>query len=421
VHLSAAQRATLFDASLRAARAVAYVGAGTVEFIIDRAGDVYFIEMNTRLQVEHPVTEAVTGCDLVEWQLRVAAGEPLPATQAELCCSGHAIEIRVYAEDPAQDFRPSTGTLDELALPNGIEGVRVDAGVTRGDAVTPHYDAMIAKIITTGATREAAVRCMQQALAATRIVGVNTNIAYLQRILAHPGYRAGGYSTHFVEEARATLLGRDEKVPDEVWLCAALALVAQVTTVTAGDTSPWARLAGFRLNGQHLLVHQLATPEQVCRATTELRGRGARVSIDERVFEISDYTLEAGRLVVRLASHILQARVVGAAHDLHVFLPTADLARSHYRLKAHDPWHEVEEADEVSGSLVAPMPGAVTAVLVAEGDKVAAGTALLVLEAMKIEHTLRAPFDGTVTALRYRAGEQVAAEGEELIRIERLA
>ena len=417
VLLSDAQRATLFEAAIKAARAVDYVGAGTVEFILDRKGGIYFIEMNTRLQVEHPVTEEVTGQDLVEWQLRVAAGETLPLTQDEIVCEGHAIEVRVYAEDAAQSFQPSTGEIVHLVLPDEDEQVRVDSGVVAGNSVTPFYDAMIAKIITVGATREEALRSMRQALANTEIVGVTGNIPYLQRIVAHPEFEAGGFDTHFVEEAREALHPVAPPLPVSGWaLLAARHLLTLKESGAAwnhalGDPqSPWGTLCGFRLNQPARDSLRYRQGDTEVSFEVEQARDGWRLVLNGDTLPLSGMTQAGARLSVTLGTRRVEGSVVVTPRETHVFL-----GGEQYRLSPVHALHTGEDAEETAGKVVSPMPGAVTALLVAVGDRVTRGTPLLVLEAMKIEHTLTAPFDGIVEEIRFQPGEQVLAEGVELV------
>ena len=417
VMLSDTQRATLFEAAIKAARAVDYVGAGTVEFILDRKGGIYFIEMNTRLQVEHPVTEEVTGQDLVEWQLRVAAGETLPLGQDEIVCEGHAIEVRVYAEDAAQAFQPSTGEIVHLVLPEEDEQVRVDSGVVPGSSVTPFYDAMVAKIITIGTNREEALRSMRQALAGTEIVGITANIPYLQRIIAHPEFEAGGFDTHFVEEAREALHPVAPPLPLSGWALLAarhlLALHASgvVRNQTQGDPdSPWGTLPGFRLNqaARDTLRYRQGETET---AFDVVQGReGWQLALNGEMHLLSGMTQTGARLSVTLGTRRVEGSVVVTPKETHVFF-----SGEHYRLNLINSLHTGEDTEEAAGKVVSPMPGAVTALLVKVGDRVTRGTPLLVLEAMKIEHTLTAPFDGVVEEIRFQPGEQVLTEGIELV------
>jgi 3-methylcrotonyl-CoA carboxylase alpha subunit len=412
VALSASQRETLYSSAIAAARAVDYRGAGTVEFVIDRQGNVYFIEMNTRLQVEHPVTEVITGLDLVEWQLRVAAGEPLPLRQDEIRAQGHAVEVRLYAEDPAQDFRPSVGRIWHAHLPAPAADVRVDAGVESGDSISSFYDAMFAKLITAGADREAALQRMAAALGDTALSGVTTNVAYLKRVVTHPAYLAGGFDTHFVEDHREALNAPLPPPTSHELLFAACAVLGERAGASI-PASPWAMRDSFRLNHDHSETLVLRSSEiehalEVCEGHS-----GLRLQVAGREHAIGASRRHGGELAVVVDGEHMRATVFTDPAGVHV------LHDGGYRqFVVFDPLHAAEEDQGAAGSLTAPMPGAVTAVLVAVGDRVARGAPLLMLEAMKIEHTIVAPFDGVVTELRYAKGEQVAQEGAELVKLE---
>ena len=397
--LAESTRAALADAALRAARAVGYVGAGTVEFLLDEAGAFFFIEMNTRLQVEHPVTEMVTGRDLVEWQLRVAAGERLPAAQAELAASGHAIEARLYAEDPGSGFLPAVGRIARLDLPAPAAGLRVDAGIAAGDEVTAHYDPLLAKIAAHGATRAQALARLRAALAATVAAGVATNRDFLLRVLAHPEFAAGAPDTGFAARNRAALAALPESPPDRVLAeaarveCAARRDRAVEAASRAGDPqSPWAALRGWRLNAP-------------ASETVSLR-RGA---------EVHEVELRDGRFFVAGGGRALSdsgpapasARVGG-----EIWVVTGEAT---WRLAVVDPLGAAETAaGGASAALSAPMPGTVVAVEAAPGAEVEAGAVLMVIEAMKVEHTIRAPAAGRIDAVHYRVGDAVE-EGAALV------
>src|SRR5699024_3694428 len=261
--VDAEQRAAMGQSACDAARAVGYVGAGTAEFIADGSGAYYFMEMNTRLQVEHPVTEMITGQDLVEWQLRVAAGEPLPCTQDELSFSGHAIEARIYAETPATGFLPSVGRLTHLSVPVDDGNIRWDSGVEEGDAITPHYDPMIAKLIVHDQDRELAIARMQSALAALEIVGVGHNVDFLARLLNHPAFREGRVDTDLIGRELDSLVGSDEPPPTAIVQAAALAqLERERVALAAGDDSPWSSGDGWRLNDRRTRELTFASGEQ---------------------------------------------------------------------------------------------------------------------------------------------------------------
>src|SRR5690606_16320344 len=273
--VDAKQRAAMGRAACDAARAVGYVGAGTVEFIADSAGNFYFMEMNTRLQVEHPVTEMITGLDLVEWQLRIAAGEDLPLTQEQVPLQGHAIEVRIYAEEPEKGFLPSVGQLAYFQTPSPSAHVRLDTGVEQGDEITPHYDPMIAKLIVWDRTREAAIERMLGALADTRIVGVGHNVNFLSRLVGHAAFREGRVDTGLIERERATLIPTSTELPREGFQIAALAQLAHEREQTkAQSVSPWSIADGWRINGAQNRTLQFAAGEQTANVTVRYTPNG---------------------------------------------------------------------------------------------------------------------------------------------------
>ena len=412
--LDAKRRTAMAKAAVAAARAVGYVGAGTVEFITDPDG-FYFIEMNTRLQVEHPVTEMVTGLDLVEWQFRVAAGEALPLDPRDLQLRGHAIEARVYAEDPDRGFLPQTGALHELRFPP-IGIARVDTGVRRGDLVTPFYDPMIAKIIVWGEDRQAALDRLRRALTETALLGVMTNLGLLVRIASHPQFAAGAVDTGFIERHRHALLPGRRPAPNAALAIAAVArLLARASAGTAaaarsGDpNSPWARSDGWRLSGES---HQ----EVVFRDGAEERTVIAIARAGDWLLRLGDETICAfgerrpdGALTVMLNG--VRGRFTVLDHSSET---VAFLAGESWRLVEIDPLAVHESNDPGAGRLTAPMPGRVTQLLVGAGDAVRRGEPLMIIEAMKMEHTVAAPVDGTIEAVRFAVGDLVE-EGAELI------
>ncbi|WP_121118371.1 acetyl/propionyl/methylcrotonyl-CoA carboxylase subunit alpha [Croceibacterium ferulae] len=385
-----ATRAAICDAAVRAARAVDYVGAGTVEFIADgsrglAADRVFFMEMNTRLQVEHPVTEAITGVDLVEWQLRVAAGEKLPLSQDELAIRGHAVEARLYAEDPARGFLPATGPLELLDW--GETPIRIETGVEQGDQVSPFYDPMIAKLVAHGEDRAEAHGQLAAALRDLRVWPVRTNAAFLLACLSDPVVQTGQATTGLIAERGADLT--DNGGPgDNEWQMAALALFAPF--YSAGEQAmagPWDRAAGLRLNAPDAM--QVTVQHHGPGGETELR----RMNLAECVYASGTAVPVSGR----------DGDGVLATRDAQPFLfslPRFDASA----LKAGD------------GAILAPMPGRVIAVDVAEGQAVTAGQRLLVLEAMKMEHALTAPVDGIVTDLQVATGAQVQVDAS-LVRV----
>jgi acetyl/propionyl-CoA carboxylase alpha subunit len=372
-------RAAVTSAAVKAAQAVGYVGAGTVEFIADasaglRGDRIWFMEMNTRLQVEHPVTEMVTGLDLVEWQLRVAAGEPLPLQQDEITLTGHAVEARLYAESPSTGFLPSTGKLEAFSLP---EAVRIDSGVEAGDAISPFYDPMIAKLIAHAPSRELAIADLADACCGVAVWPVKTNAAFLVRCLETPDFIAGAVDTGLIGRELEALTAAAE--PSREALATAGWAFREVVERRSADPTPWVDLKGFRLN--------------------------APAAETARLF-LGDQPVEVG--LAEAATRLLH--VIG---DEEVVVFEAGEA---FLFRDHPPAADGDGAGGGDGQVRAPMPGKVTVVSVKAGDKVAKGQPLLTLEAMKMEHALTAPFDGAVEALCVDLGDQVS-EGAVLVRL----
>jgi 3-methylcrotonyl-CoA carboxylase alpha subunit len=412
------QRAALGAAAVRLAAAIGYASAGTVEFLMDQRGAFYFMEMNTRLQVEHPVTEMITGLDLVEWQLRVAAGEPLPLAQEQITLAGHAIEARLYAEDPERGFLPSTGTLAHLRLPAPSEA-RVEAGVRSGDRVSPFYDPMLVKIVAWGPDRAAALRRLRAALDETEIVGPATNLEFLARVLRHDAFQAGAVATAFVEEHAAALLS-PAPLPDErafavasLWLLYRQRQHVAAAAAAGGDPhSPWHRIDGWRLNDVGHQTLRLRAGGEPVAIDAQADGAGWRLRIDGRELGGAAELTEEGGLQVELEGERWRAGVVALGDQLHLFTP-----HGRFQLQRVDPLAIAAAEDELGDVLTAPMPGKIVRQLIAAGDRVGRGAPLLVLEAMKMEHTLVAPGDGRVAALRYAEGDQVE-EGAVLLDFE---
>ena len=408
--MTAERRAAMGKAATDAARAVGYVGAGTVEFIAAPSGEFWFMEMNTRLQVEHPVTELITGTDLVEWQLRVAAGQPLPKTQEQLQIHGHAIEARLYAEDADRGFLPSTGTLRHLRLPASSTNVRVDAGVEQGDAITPYYDPMIAKLIVWDVDRERALQRMQQALAQCQVVGVTTNAAFLRRLVMTGSFRHANLDTALIEREGEALDVRHLAGSDNDWALAAV-LAAHGNMHPGNDASPWDIADSWRLTGpaarcvtlEHLGRHR---PLQVRQCAD-----GWQVQCDDACINVIG-RLTGDHYSLQLGEQLLRGQFVHEGDILHVFGSGSPL-----RFTLHDPVAEADTHTDHGGSLLAPMPGRVVTLLVEPGSSVTRGTPLLVMEAMKMEHTLQAPADGTVHGFRAKAGDQVG-DGAVLVDFE---
>nr|WP_208383997.1 acetyl/propionyl/methylcrotonyl-CoA carboxylase subunit alpha [Modestobacter marinus] len=400
--LSPAQREGMGRAAVEAARAVGYTGAGTVEFIVDADSpqDFFFLEMNTRLQVEHPVTECVTGLDLVELQLRVAAGEPLPIGQDDVRLTGHAIEARVYAEDPARGFLPQAGDVVGLVEPAGA-GIRVDSSLRVGGVVGTDYDPMLAKVVAWGPDRETARARLVTALGDTAVLGVATNTGFLRDLLTDPDVVAGRLDTGLIERRGEALTGA-RPTPPHVHAAAALALLAEIEPRGA-VVDPWADTSGWRLGEPAWTVRRLQAPG-ADPVTVRVRGRttAAQVRVGDGEPMAARVDRDGDRLSVTLDDVTTRYTVVHAggtvwlAGDGH----TVGL-REHERLAA------AGTAAGSDGAVSAPMPGTVTVVQVSLGDQVEAGTPLLVVEAMKMEHVLTAPLAGTVTELPVTAGQSV--------------
>ncbi len=412
--MSAERRAAMGKAAVDAARAVGYVGAGTVEFIAGPDGDFYFMEMNTRLQVEHPVTEYITGTDLVEWQLRVAAGQPMPLRQEQLAIHGHAIEARLYAEDADRGFLPSTGTLRRLRLPMPSAKVRVDAGVEEGDSITPYYDPMIAKLIVWDVDRDAALRRMSQALADCQVVGVTTNAGFLRRLVNTDSFANAKLDTALIEREQATLNAVGDS-DDALWQLAAIAAVA--STARAGSDardphSPWQAQDGWRLGASAPRVLPLQQGERTHTLKVWAQADGWRVQRDDAAATTVAGRIDGERLTAQLDGRRWQLRLLREGDQLYLFG-----ADGQHRFTLHDPVGESDNAAADAGSLLAPMPGKIVATLVEAGTQVKRGTPLVVLEAMKMEHTLQAPADGTVKGYRAKAGDQVG-DGAVLVDFE---
>jgi 3-methylcrotonyl-CoA carboxylase alpha subunit len=432
--LSEVRRAEMGAAAVAAAQAVGYVGAGTVEFIAEPTADgdlrFYFMEMNTRLQVEHPVTEAITGQDLVEWQLRVAAGEPLPLQQAQLVRRGHAIEARICAENPEGGFLPATGTLQGLRWPEHVRfersdrWPRVDSGVGEGDAISPHYDSMIAKLIVWGEDRAQALARLDAALAATQIAGLHTNVAFLRRAVQCRAFAQADLDTALIERERDFLfapsaLSREAAV-------AAVALAEQALERSFVTAEPWSQRDGWRLHGAASRPMAFTEGDDAFEALVMQSPAG--LTLQMRTAQQAD---EPQRLAGEVrsmeplshgagwAAHV-DFTFGGTRHAATVFLHGEQRAvfsvagtRVLHRV---DPMAQAGQADAHGSGLKAPMPGKVTAFLAQAGQEVKAGQPVAVMEAMKMEHTLVAPRDGMIEELLYAPGDQVS-EGAELVRL----
>ncbi len=417
--MSEVRRREMGAAAVAAAKAVGYVGAGTVEFIAEPRADgdlrFYFMEMNTRLQVEHPVTEAVTGLDLVEWQLRVAAGQPLPLKQDELRLHGHAIEARICAENPDAQFLPATGRLDVFRLPPCARferaDVRVDAGVREGDAIPPFYDSMIAKLIVWGADRQQALARLDAALAQTRIVGLHTNVAFLRRVANSRAFSTADLDTALIERERAALFDAPA-LPLPLAAAAVAAHKLQAEQASQAD-DPWSRRDGWRLHGgARRLLHlnwqdqpHTVALERTHDGLTVLEVAGGRWPLRFTALGGEDLDVLLGEVRQRLAVHAQGERY------------TVFGLQAQATVVEFDPIAHAGQGAGDGGRLTAPMPGKLIAFLAQPGQSVKQGQPLAVMEAMKMEHTITAPRDGRVAELLYAAGDQVG-EGEELLKLE---
>jgi 3-methylcrotonyl-CoA carboxylase alpha subunit len=400
--IDGATRTAMTAAAVRAAQAVGYVNAGTIEFIVDAGGDFYFMEMNTRLQVEHPVTEAVTGLDLVEWQLRVAAGERLPLAQEDVRTRGHAIEARIYSEDPRRGFLPSVGRVSRFAHPRADAHWRIDTGIADGDGITVHYDPMIAKVIAAGPDRASALATLRQRLDRTAVFGVANNLPLLRAIAAHPVFAAGEVDTGFVDRELATLVAERAPEPEALLLAARLALDER-RSLAGAAASPWSLGDAWRSGAPAQQSLGLRTP-----AHRRWRSRGEGDSL-ELVSDGSTITgrvwrQEAGRFAVDAGSGTREFELIRERERLQIVGERAD------EITLAPAWPFERSAEDADAHPASPLPGRVVALRVAVGDAVARGDVLAVVEGMKMQHAIRAGRAGRIAAVLARTGELVDAE-----------
>jgi 3-methylcrotonyl-CoA carboxylase alpha subunit len=409
--LRAPVRAAMSEAAIQAARAVGYVGAGTVEFLVDESQQFYFMEMNTRLQVEHPVTEFITGVDLVEWQLRIAQGGHLPVRQDEILQRGAAVEARLYAEDPQQGYLPSVGRIAHLRWPAAADGLRFDTGVDGGDEVSSFYDPMLGKLIAWGESRTEAADRLRKALQDLEIVGVTTNRSMLVSVLGDEEFRRGGIATNFLQVRRDHLSFGEPRAGD---VDAVLAALWCATCETAPDAL-WADSRGWRFAGASQSIWTLdGRPVAVEPPSAAVGSESGRyvARVDGREYALAQTSRDSEAMDVELEGRNLRVRVVELEQCLHIFV---DGRHASLRLsRTEDALQSVAGDDE--GSLVTPLPGTVVAVHVTPAQEVARGTPLVTVEAMKMEHTLTAPYDGTVTRILHAVSERVA-EGAVLVEL----
>ncbi|MEA2897522.1 MAG: 3-methylcrotonyl-CoA carboxylase alpha subunit [Bradyrhizobium sp.] len=410
--LNATQRDAVCAAARKAAAAVNYVGAGTIEFV-SNGKDVFFIEMNTRLQVEHPVTELITGIDLVEWQLRVAFGERLPLAQDEIRLNGHAIEARVYAENPHKNFMPSVGKIRSWRTPEQSNGLRIDAGYREGDAVSPHYDAMLAKVIAWAPTRDAAISRLNRGLEETDVRGVVTNIPFLSALVTHPKVRANAIDTGFIERELKNLTP-EAAVPHDLELCAAVAAILQEEqkAARAEAHSPW-RTSGWMPVGRRQRIFSFRHGQGGEHKVALTYGSGpASLSIGGHEVAFTSAPADSGGFDLTLdgtRSHIV---AIVEGHELYV-----RTRNGRFDLHWVDPFGGDDEEQVGEDKIVAPLPGTVVALLAEVGATLEKGAPILTLEVMKMEQTLRAPFAGVLKAIKCKVGD-IVQEGVELAEIE---
>ena len=425
-------REKLLKAGVDAAKAVNYRGAGTVEFLFDGDVGVYFMEMNTRLQVEHPVSEAITGLDFVEWQLRIASGEPLPLQQDEITENGHAFESRLYAENPAQNFAPSVGTLTTLRLPT--DQARVDSGVSSGQEISPYYDPMIAKIITHGNDRNEALGRMRAALSQTRVAGIETNARFLSALANDRDFTDGKVSTRYIEDHELALFDRPPLTQQA--LAAAISF-RRSQTLPSDNSDPWDGIRGFRVNSPRQSVYWIAHEgvASILRlsatddgflasleADASAAARREKTKSDNRKqkktsgifnrFHFTQHVSVAGDIQLTVDDMTVSAFVATHGDGARVWIG-ADF----WDISFPDPLTAAGASKSSEGTLTAPMPGVITLLKVKPGDKVAAGDPLIVMEAMKMEHTIKAPDEGVVKGFRFSPGDQVK-DGDLLVEFE---
>jgi 3-methylcrotonyl-CoA carboxylase alpha subunit len=410
--LDAKQREAVSAAARKAAAAVNYVGAGTIEFVSD-GKDVFFIEMNTRLQVEHPVTELITGINLVEWQLRVAFGEKLPLTQEQIELNGHAIEARVYAENPTKNFMPSVGRIKTWRMPQATDGVRIDDGYREGDAVSPYYDAMLAKVIAWAPTRQAAIDKLNRALEETDVRGVVTNIPFLSALVTHPTVRANAIDTGFIERELTNLTATAATSGDLELGAAVAAILADEQKAARGEAhSPW-RTFGWMPVGRRQRVFSFRQGQGAEQRAILQYGNGpSTLTVGDRELAFAYSPVGEGEIDLTLDG--VMSRIVFVIEGHELYLRTRN---GRFELHWVDPFGGETEEQAGEDKIVAPLPGTVVALLAEEGAKLEKGAPILTLEVMKMEQTLRAPYAGVLRKIKCKVGD-IVGEGVELAEVE---
>ena len=374
------KRKEMGTAAVNAAKAVGYVGAGTVEFIVDEDGSFYFMEMNTRLQVEHPVSEMISGTDLVEWQLNAASGNQLAKTQDELQINGHALEVRIYAENPDSDFLPGTGKISFMQTPTESENVRIDTGIRMGDEVSVFYDPMIAKLVVWDKDRHSAIRRMYDALGDYKIVGLTTNIAFLKRVIMHDAFMNGIVDTKFIEEYKDSLITSKERIPSSSLAIATLYSLLK-ESVPPTTTGPWSSIPNRRFNHGFEKLIQFKQGDDVIDVIIESDGASSesfKITIGDEVLSVSASLQDGNTILAQIGNHKSKATVVHNGTSLVIFHED-DV----HELSLPEPSFTTSAVS--SGSLLSPMPGRVIKVNVTEGQQVQEGDCLMIMEAMKME------------------------------------
>ena len=403
-------REQMGEAAVNCAKAIGYVGAGTVEFLLDTDGSFYFMEMNTRLQVEHPVTEMITGLDLVHWQLQVAHGESLPLQQSEITLNGHAFEARIYAEAPDRDFMPATGQIQYLAEPQTTDDLRIDTGVRDGDDIGINYDPMIAKLIVHADDRLTALNKLRAALRDYQILGVQTNIGFLSSLLEVGEFSDEDFDTGFIEKHREKLFDRKEGQSAIAVCVAAMAVLPAIKNNAALD--PWSDKCGWRMNQAPIHQIKLSIDDQNYILKITPKKNRWHIFFDEQLFEVSANWLDETHLQIEINSSLLTIPVLINNDNISIWHDNQE-----WRFTRHNPMQALDIEAETGNQFLAPMPGAIISIPVSAGDTVEAGDILLVMEAMKMEHSMIAPVKATVTEVFFAEGDQVE-EGDRLITLE---
>ncbi len=415
--MSEALREKMGEAAINCAKAISYVGAGTVEFLLDTDGSFYFMEMNTRLQVEHPVTEMITGLDLVHWQLQVASGNELPLRQSDIRLNGHAFEARIYAEAPDRDFMPATGRIRYLAEPSGDDSVRIDTGVRNGDDIGINYDPMIAKLIVHAEDRLTALNKVQTALRAYQILGVQTNIGFLSSLLEVDAFANEDFDTGFIEKHQERLFNREEGQSTIAVCVAAMAVLPAISNKNEyfpclDPWSPWQDRSGWRLNQPSR--HRIKLIQDEVGHDIEITPLGDqwRISFDQNSFNVRARWLDETRFQIEINASLLSIPVLIKNDDILIWHNNRE-----WCFRRHNPMQALDHEAASDNQFIAPMPGAIISVPVAQGDVVEAGDIVLIMEAMKMEHSMVAPVKATVVDVYCAKGDQVE-EGDRLITLE---